>query len=119
MRWTAFSAASVQRACQELKVRQSSQDKVKTRKTHPKVRSTVALGEVGELVLEALLDRGVPPVRVDVEDLATALEVRKREVKFAVESAWSTQGGVDGVRSVRRADHDDLAWTIASGELWT
>lgn len=75
---------------------------------HPEICSSVPLRQMRELVLERLLDRRDPAGRVDVEDLASTLEIREGEVEFSIESSWSSQRWVDGVRSVRRSNDDDL-----------
>ena len=49
---------------------------------------------------------------VDVQDLTTGGHVWEGEAEFAVEAAWTAEGGVDGVGTVGGADDDDCFFWV-------
>ena len=64
-------------------------------------------------MLLALLS--LPPIplsRHDPQYPLPSVKVRQREVELPVESARSPERGIDGVRTVRGADDDDLSTVV-------
>ena len=80
--------------------------------TDPEIGTTVALGDVGEVVEKRAGKRRLPCLGVDLENLSPGDFVWEREEEFPVEAARPAKGRVDGVRPVGRADNDDLATAV-------
>lgn len=49
---------------------------------------------------------------MDIDDLASSVDIRQREVELSVEPTGATQGGVDRVGTIRRTDDDDLSSAV-------
>src|SRR5256886_15348591 len=62
--------------------------------------------------VDVLRERHAP--RVNLEDLEPTVPVRDADLDFPVETTGPTQRRVEGVRAIRRTDHDDLAASLES-----
>lgn len=76
--------------------------------THPQISTTISFRQNCQLVLEGFFYWRSPSGSVDIENLASALQVGKREVELAVESSWSTKGRINRVGTICGSDDDDL-----------